>query len=709
MPPIITDEIIEEVKQAADIVEVVSDRVKLKRSGNGFTGLCPFHNEKTPSFHVAPHLGIYKCFGCGKAGNVFTFVMEQEGVDFPESVRLLANRYNILIPDNNQIDDPNRHEREGVYHALKFAAAFFHQQLRESEEANSARAYFAKRGLKRDFIKEYLLGYSPDSWHALAEAAQSASINESYLFKAGLLKESNTGRDSYDTFRGRVMFPIINTMGRVIAFGGRLMGVAKAAKYINSPQTIVYNKSEALYGIHAAKNEIRKFQETILVEGYMDVLQLHQAGIKNVVSTSGTAITPQQVAILHRYADRLIMIFDADSAGQNAMNRALPIALEEGLAVQVLTLPDGEDPDSFVKQFGNEGFKGYKKQHVTGFLNFLIEGEKKLNSWDDPRHKKQIVTRSLGLIAKIQDPIEREALIQQLHQLTFIGDRTLFQELNTILLSKERKERVDNKSNYSDWKQKKQEPFIPSLPDSSVEKKTTSSNESEISNSIDDIPPWLNDDIPLTDSPTTDPPDWNNYEDFGNDPLKSESKIEQNENKSDEKSAEIQTIAPKFEEELIRLMLIHGDELVAFISDHCTDEFFESDYCQTLFNDLKTRFIEQKDISINSYMQREHPFPMWVGQILFDRHAISGKGQKMLKANEDEILGKYRQAKSAMKSLSLNYCERMSNEIESELKFEVDSTKKLELTNALSEWVRSRSRILATSPDKLYPNPPWVK
>ncbi|NCP85300.1 MAG: DNA primase [Bacteroidetes bacterium] len=744
----ITDEIKEEVKLTADLVEVISDRVKLKRSGNGFTGLCPFHNEKSPSFHVSPHLGIYKCFGCGRAGDVFSFVMEQEGVDFLEAVRLLANRYNIIIPEGNANDDPNRHEREGVFHALKFATAFYHQHLREADEAKEARAYLIKRGLKRDFIKEYLLGYSPESWRGLAYAAKSAGISDEYLFKAGLLKESDTGREPYDTFRGRVMFPVINTMGRVIAFGGRLMGDVKAAKYINSPQTLVYNKSEALYGINIAKNEIRKQEEVIMVEGYMDVLQLHQVGIKNVVSTSGTAFTPQQVSILHRYAERLILIFDADNAGQSAMSRALPIALDEGLSVKVLTLPNGEDPDTFVKQFGKEGFLGFKNQHTADFLEFLIEGEKKHDTWDDPRHKKQVVARAISLIAMVIDPIEREAMIQKLHQLTSIGDRTLFQELNQLVAAKARKEKVDRKTlNYSNstksfpprqdhYDQKvenstpprnqanftppkeeikakpielKDEPFIqiPNLPEPppiSAEVVPQKSN---------DVPSWLNEEIPIASD------EWEvsctPFPDVWDKPMRSEvPKKTQNSSKTQLVVQVAPTIdnsipAPRFEEELIKLMLIHGERMIAFIGEHCHDVYFESEMCKQLFIDLKTRFIDKQDISITYYMTREHPYPMWVGEILIDRHVISEKGQEMLKANQDEVLGPYRKAKSALKSIELNFCKRRSDELDFEIKTSTDEELVAERKKELSEIIRYKSKILPASTEKLYPNPPWLQ
>lgn len=691
----ITDELKEEVKLAADIVEVVSDRVKLKRAGNGFTGLCPFHNEKSPSFHVSPHLGIYKCFGCGRAGDVFSFVMEQEGLDFIGSVKALANRYNISIPDDEPgFEDPNRHEKEGTFHALQFAATFFHNNLREGDEAAEARAYFARRGLKRETLKEYILGYSPNQWNGLAEAAKSAGINEAYLHSAGLIKESDAGREGYDTFRDRIMFPIINTMGRVIAFGGRLMGDVKAAKYINSPQTLVYNKSEALYGINIAKNEIRKNEEAILVEGYMDVLQLHQAGIRNVVSTSGTALTVQQVSLLHRFGDKLTMIFDADSAGQNAMSRAIPIALEEGLAVKLLKLPDGEDPDTFVKQFGKEGFLGYKKQHTVDFLHFLINSESSLSTWEDIRHKKQVIARALQLIAIVPDQLERDVMVQQLQHLTSVGDRTLNQELAQILATKKRKEIVDRK-----WQQKETLPkqeikpvqeIAKSLPKDLIEAKEIPLG--------DEPPPFTDADIPFLDD----------------EEAKSNQAIEVQIPEQPESQSYFEkpiSKAPKFEGELIRLMLSlqpKNELMIMFVSDHIKVDYFESEICKQLFNDLLSRFLEKKDVSISFYMTREHPYPMLVGELLIDRHVISEKGQEMLKANYNEEFSPYKRAKSAMKSLELSYCERKMEELSNSINQTKDEDEKKRLMMMMADLVRYKSKLSSTSNDKLYPNPPWL-
>ncbi len=425
----------EEVRQAADIVEVVGEHVKLKRSGSGYIGLCPFHNEKSPSFHVNPRIGIYKCFGCGVGGDVFQFVMQMDGVGFTEAIRTLGAKYNIDLPEevDHSASDPEYQRKEGVYHALRFAGVFFHNQLMESDEAEEARQYLKSRGFERETIVKGGLGYSPSKGDALCKAAISAGINMDYMMDAGLARVDDVGTRHYDYFRGRLMFPIFNPSAKVIAFAGRILGNEKTAKYINSPQTIVYNKSEVLYGIHMARNEIRKSSTAILVEGYTDVLSLYQAGISNVVASSGTALTPDQVRLVHRYGDVLLMIYDSDAAGQAAMIRGMDIAIAEGLEVRMLELPDGEDPDSFVRQFGGEAFLKYSNEESADFLAFLIRKAQHSGTWDDPGRKQKSVSRMLRSLALMKEPVKRETYIQYLSQQARIGDRTLFEELGQLI------------------------------------------------------------------------------------------------------------------------------------------------------------------------------------------------------------------------------------------------------------------------------------
>src|SRR5690554_2821242 len=434
----ISDEKKEEVRAAADIVEVVSDYVKLKRSGSGFTGLCPYHDEKTPSFHVTPKLGIFKCFGCGESGDVFKFVMDQDGVGFVEAILQLAERYGVFIPEEER-EEPNESTqlREGMYHALKFAGVYYYRNLIENPEAEKAIKYLEKRGYNREVFKKYGLGFSPSGGEDLYKTAKNAGIDDQYLIEADLIKPSQRGGGFYDTFRGRLMFPIFSPTGKVIAFAGRVLGNEKTAKYINSAQTPVYNKSEVVYGVNFARNEIRKHKEVILVEGYTDVITLMENGIGNVVASSGTALTAGQMKILHRYGERIVMIYDSDNAGQNAMKRGIDIALTEGMEVQLLELPEGQDPDSFVKQFGKESFLDLKSDESCDFVDFLIMKAEEEGRVENPVQLKKVITEIIEAIAHIPDEIQRQVYVQHLHQKTQKfrrgTDRDLFIELERIL------------------------------------------------------------------------------------------------------------------------------------------------------------------------------------------------------------------------------------------------------------------------------------
>jgi DNA primase len=315
-------------------------------------------------------------------------------------------------------EDERTKLREGVYHALKFAGLFFYRQLMESEDAGKAREYLKKRGYERDTIKAFGLGYSPSD-SLLLKAATKEGIPEEYLLHADLVKPSNRGDGYYDTFRDRLMFPIFNPSGKVIAFAGRILDqTKKTAKYINSAQTPVYNKSEVVYGVNFAKNDIRKEEEVILVEGYTDVITMNRHGIGNVVASSGTSLTAGQIKILQRYGNRIVMIYDADSAGQTAMERGLNIALEQGMEVYLMELPEGEDPDSFVKQFGKESFLEYKKKRAEDFVTFTILKAEKEGRMERPGDRSSTIRQVLESIALIPEELDRQVYIQHLHQKT---------------------------------------------------------------------------------------------------------------------------------------------------------------------------------------------------------------------------------------------------------------------------------------------------
>ena len=639
----IPDQKKEEIRDVADIIDVVSDYVKLKRSGGSYMGLCPFHNEKTPSFHVNPNLRIYKCFGCGAGGDVYNFIMEMEGVGFTEAMRTLAERYRVDVPEESEQphDDERQKLKEGIYHALRFAGHWYYSQLTESDEGAPALEYLTDRGYLSKTIRKYGLGYAPDSYQALSQAASDTGINEQYLLQAGLIKEGKDGGSRYDTFRGRVMFPIFNPAGKVIAFGGRILKKnSDQPKYINSPQTPVYDKSEVLYGIHTAKNSVRKTGEAILVEGYTDVITLHQAGIGNAIATSGTSITPDQMRILKRYGEQLVMIYDADSAGQTAMIRGIDIALSAGLGVKLMTLPEGQDPDSFVKQFGKDGFEQYKEEHARDFVSYMIRSAERSGEWADPVGKKTHISRILTSIAHLPDNITVMSYLQHLSQLSGIHERSLNEELTMV-----RKQVRKQMQGSAKRKERKDEAPAPAP----AQNYRQASGEAGTEHSKPD-------DIPLN------------------------------------------------EKEIIRLMLQYGNDMVEYIGAQINEDHFEHEQMRRFFSDIIERYSNEEQVSFDAYAEREHPYPRLIGDIAVERHTLSERGHikrgKTIQKDED----KYRSAQGALKALKLNYLERMKNYY-SDLWASSQGEQKTKASNILVKISKEFSRLQRSRPDDLFPRP----
>lgn len=645
----ISDDKKEEIRAAADIVDVVGDYVKLKKSGSGFVGLCPFHDENTPSFHVTPRLGIYKCFGCGESGDVFNFVMEMEGIGFPESLRTLAERYGIDIPeDHTEEDSEETKKREGVLHALKFAGLFYHRQLLESPEAEKARSYLDSRGYPVKIWKNFGLGYAPGG-SALLKEARKEGIEEEYLLEADLIKPSNRNDGYFDSFRDRLMFPIFNPSGKLIAFAGRILNEnKKTAKYINSSQTIVYNKSEVVYGVNFSKNEIRKEEEVILVEGYTDVITMHQNEIKNVVASSGTSLTAGQIKILQRYGKRIVMIYDADTAGQSAMERGMNIALEQGMEVNLMELPEGEDPDSFVKQYGKESFNDYKNEHAEDFISFTIHKAEKAGKMESPGDRSTVIKQILDSIARIPEELDRQLYVQHLHQKTQKyrkgSDRELFQQLDKIL--KERK---------------KQQHFQKRREDFSRQRTTERS-------------------VPVQDE----------Y------PNQSSDKQVRNRKR------------PQYELEMIRLLLQFGKNMRRFVGHNIGEDHFEDQQVRTLFSDIMERHLNEEEISVEHYMNRENPYPSLLGDILVDRHSISEKFAKRTGSEYRKDRNPILTAKSTMKPIRLSYCERRKDDISRKIG-QASPDEKEKLGAMLSKLQKEITRIKKTAADDLFDDPEFLK
>jgi len=420
---------IDTVFETARVEEVIGDFVQLKRAGSNFKGLSPFSDERSPSFMVSPVKQIWKDFSSGKGGNAVAFLMEHEHFTYPEAIRYLAKKYNIEIEETEQTaeEKANTDVRESMYLVSEFAQKYFHDTLLNSEEGKAiGLSYFKERGFTNETIKKFGLGYSPETWDAFSKEALGKGYKLEFLESTGLTINKER---LIDRFRGRVMFPIHSMSGRVLGFGGRILtNDKKAAKYLNSPESDIYHKSKVLYGIFMAKQAIAKQNNCYLVEGYTDVIQFNQSGIENVVASSGTALTPDQIRLINRLTKNITVLFDGDAAGLRASVRGIDLILEEGMNVKVCTFPDGEDPDSFAKKNSYEALVNYLETNAKDFIQFkatLLMGEAK----NDPVKKADLIRDMVTSISKIKDRIQREIYIQETSRIMDISEQVL---LNTL-------------------------------------------------------------------------------------------------------------------------------------------------------------------------------------------------------------------------------------------------------------------------------------
>ena len=405
---------IQKIFDAADIYEVVSDFVSLKKRGVNYLGLCPFHNEKTGSFTVSPAKGIYKCFGCGKGGNAVNFIMEHEQMSYVEALKYLAEKYHIPVEEKELTEEQRKEktERESMLIVSSYANEYFQYQLWNTDEGRSVGlGYLRQRGISDEMIRKFGLGYNPEGWGAFTKAAQEKGYKKEFLVKTGLTIENEKGL--FDRFRARVMFPVLDLAGKVIAFGGRTMTAdKKISKYLNSPESEIYHKSKTLYGIFFAKKSIVQQDRCILVEGYTDVISFHAKGIENVVASSGTSLTIEQIRLIRRLTPNVTIIYDGDAAGIKASLRGIDLVLEEGLNVRVLLLPDGEDPDSFARSHTPQDLADFIANNETDFINFktkLLLGA----AGDDPVERARLITDIVRSIAKIPDNIMRSVYVRE--------------------------------------------------------------------------------------------------------------------------------------------------------------------------------------------------------------------------------------------------------------------------------------------------------
>lgn len=442
---------IERIKEAADIVDVVSEFVSLKRSGSNYKGLCPFHNDRTPSFYVSPTRGTCHCFTCGEGGDSVGFLMKHEQLTYPEALRWLANRYGIEIEEKQLTDEQRKQqtEREGMFIANNWAADYYTDILHNDVDGRAVgMQYFRQRGFRDDIIKKFRLGFSPADRYAMPRKAKEKGYNLNFLEQTGLCYKDNKG-ELVDRFSGRAMFPWISVSGNVVAFGGRVLdqrtkGVNQ--KYVNSPDSPIYHKDHELYGIYQAKKAIGKEDFVFMVEGYTDVISMHQCGIENVVANSGTALSVHQIHLLHRFTSNIVLLYDGDDAGIHAALRGTDMLLAEGMNVKVLLLPDGDDPDSFARKHTADDFRKYVEEHQTDFIEFktrvLLQGV------TDPIKRSEAINSIVKSVSMITDPIVRATYIKDCSSRLGINEQTLLVTMNNFIRAyRDEKRKEEDRNN----------------------------------------------------------------------------------------------------------------------------------------------------------------------------------------------------------------------------------------------------------------------
>lgn len=439
--PLIDQKTIDEIYSRADIVEVVSEFVSLRKAGANYKGLCPFHNERTPSFSVSPSRGICHCFSCGKGGNVVHFLMEHEQMSYPETLRWLAKKYNITIKEKELTAEEieARGHRESLFIVNEWANQYFIDNLYNSEDGRTyGLGYLRGRGLRDDIITKFQLGYCLPQKNAMSNEAMKKGYNPDYLVETGLCSKNDNG-GLYDKYHGRVIFPVHNLSGKVVAFGGRILGNEKAAKYINSSESEIYHKSYELYGIHQAKRAITKEDRCYLVEGYMDVISMHQSGIENVVASSGTSLTDGQIKMLHRFTNNITVLYDGDPAGIHASLRGINMLLAEGMNIKVLLLPDGDDPDSFARKHNAQEYQEYIESHQEDFLSFKVR-ILLADAKNDIQKRAEVTKDIIESISLIPDAITRHVYIQECSRMMNMKEEVLVREIG-----RKRKDYIENK------------------------------------------------------------------------------------------------------------------------------------------------------------------------------------------------------------------------------------------------------------------------
>jgi len=444
---------VDKIMEATNIVDVVGEFVNLRKAGVNYKGLCPFHDDTTPSFMVSPARQICKCFACGEGGNAVNFLMKHEQITYPEALRWLAKKYNIEIQERELTDDEKREqsERESMFVVNEWAANYFHEILKNNVDGQAiGKQYFRSRGIRDDIIEKFMLGFALTKRDALANEAKRKGYQEEFLLKTGLCIENERG--IYDRFAGRAIFPWLNVSGKVVAFGGRKLDAATKGvqqKYVNSPDSEIYHKERELYGIYQAKKAIVKEDCVYMVEGYTDVIAMHQCGLENVVANSGTALSIHQIKLLHRFTQNIVLLYDGDEAGIHAAMRGTDMLLQEGMNIKVLLLPDGDDPDSYARKHTAEQFKEYIEQHQKDFIQFKTD--LMLKGVTDPIKRAEAINSIVRSVSVIPDPIVRATYISDCSRRLEVNERTLITQTNKYIAErKEEKQREANREQRDD-------------------------------------------------------------------------------------------------------------------------------------------------------------------------------------------------------------------------------------------------------------------
>lgn len=456
---------VDRIMEAANIVDVISEFVSLRKAGTSFKGLCPFHDDRTPSFSVSPVKGVYKCFSCGEAGNVVNFIMKHEQMTYPEALRWIARKYNIEVQERELTSEEKRleNERESMFLVNEWASKYFQDILKNHVDGQAiGLQYFRSRGFRDDIIEKFQLGFCLTGRQTFSDAALQAGYKKEFLLKTGLCYERENG-GLIDRFNGRVIFPWISVSGKVTAFGGRLLdsrtkGVSQ--KYVNSPDSEVYHKERELYGIFQAKKVIAKFDLVYMVEGYTDVVAMHQCGIENVVANSGTALSTYQIKLLRRFTSNIVLLYDGDAAGQHAALRGTDMLLSEGMNVKVLLLPDGKDPDEMAKSYSAEDFRKYIENNQTDFIVFKINVL--LQGVTDPVKRSEAINSIVRSIAVIKDPILRDTYLRECAHRTGTKEETLILQMNRYIYNNKEQQRKEEQRNETE--QPTPEPLRPATP-----------------------------------------------------------------------------------------------------------------------------------------------------------------------------------------------------------------------------------------------------